>query len=288
MSGSKVRNGLGSSARFRCLQAGACVSWTAAPLALEAKRNEIHIWRLNANDPNVALLASNATEAEQSHAKRYRLPASRNEFIVARGFIRFVLGRYLSIPPGSVRIRAGQHGKPELAGDFHRDRLTFNLAHSAGVILVAITVGHQIGIDIEFLDSKVQFSEIARTIFSQTEQSWLSQLPDDQRQLNYFRCWTRKEAFVKALGEGLSDRIRQVEIVPAAVGLLARVAGIPAGDRWMIKDLDAGDRFAAALAVSNRDCRVRLWDWSGEPGHARLTKKTREKTRSSCHLLEVQ
>jgi len=135
------------------------------------------------------------------------------------------------------------------------------------VILVAVTIGHEIGVDIEFLDSKVQFSEIARTVFSEAEQSWLSQLPDDERQLNYFRCWTRKEAFVKALGEGLSDRIRQVEIVPAAGRLLARIAGIPA-DRWMIKDLDVGDRFVAALAVGSRDCRFLLWDWSGEPGRS--------------------
>lgn len=264
-----VRNGSGSSPWFKGEpNTSAYVRWTTAPVTLNANRNETHVWRVKANESNAALLASSLTEAEHAHAKCFRLPASRNEFIVARGFIRFVLGRHLRILPGSIRVREGQHGKPELATQLYGDRLTFNLSHSRGVILAAITVGHEVGIDIEFLDSNVHFSEIARTIFSPTEERWLSQLPDDKRQLNYFRCWTRKEAFVKALGEGLSDRIRQVEIVPVAGALLPRIAGIPAGDRWMIKDLHVGDNFVAAVAVASPTCGFRLWDWSGEPGHS--------------------
>jgi 4'-phosphopantetheinyl transferase len=263
-----VRNGLGRTGFKLDPHAGAYVTCTAAPLTLNANRNEVHIWRVKANDSNAALLASSLTEAEHAHAQCFRLTASRNEFMVARGFIRFVLGRYLGILPGSLRFREGQHGKPELAGQAYGDRLTFNLSHSRGVILAAITVGHEVGIDIEFLDANVCFSKIARTVFSPPEERWLSQLPDEERQLNYFRCWTRKEAFVKGLGEGLSDRIRQVEIVPAAGAFLARIAGIPAGDHWMVKDLDVGDSFVAALAVASRNSRFRLWDWSGEPGHS--------------------
>jgi 4'-phosphopantetheinyl transferase len=249
------------------------VAWTPAPPTLNATRSEVHIWRVNANESNAALLANGLTEAEHAHAKRFRLPSNRNEFIVARGFIRFVLGRYLGIAPGCVRFQEGQHGKPELASQARGDRLTFNLSHSRSVILAAITADHKVGIDIEFLDPSVDFSEIARTILSPPEERWLSQLPDDERKLYCFRCWTRKEAFMKALGEGLSDRIRQVEIVPTAGALLPRIAGIPAGDHWMIEDLDVGGSFVAALAVGAPNRRCRLWDWSGEPGHTQPDNK---------------
>jgi 4'-phosphopantetheinyl transferase len=273
-----VRNGLGTSAEFKWdLQAGAYSMWTTAPPTLKASRNEIHIWRVEANEANAARLSSSMTGAEHAHARCFRLPASRNEFIVARGFMRFVLGRYLGVPAGFVQFRERQYGKPELASQPDGDRLTFNLSHCHGIILAAITVGHEVGIDIEFLNANSSVSEVARIVFSPSEESWLSQLPDDDRQLNYFRGWTRKEAFVKALGEGLSDRIRQVEIVPADGVLLARIAGIPAGDHWIVQDPDVGDSFVAAIAVASRNCRLRLWDWSGTPGNPT------EQTSLTCH-----
>jgi 4'-phosphopantetheinyl transferase len=272
---SGVRNGLGRTAEFGWdLHAGAYSTWTTVPLTPKPNRNEIHIWRVEATESNAALLASGITEAEHARAKCFRLSVSRNEFIVARGFSRFILGRYLGVPAERVRFREGQHGKPELASQAYGDRLSFNLSHCHGVILAAIAVGHEVGIDIEFLDASVCFSEIARTVFSRSEERWLSELPDDERQLNCFRCWTRKEAFVKALGEGLSDRIRQVEIVPADGALLARIAGVSVGDHWMVKDLDVGDSFVAAIAIASRNCRLRLWDWSGEPGQPKRTNKS--------------
>src|SRR5262249_15170792 len=140
---------------------------------------------------NAALLEPGLIETERVHAQRFCLAASRNEFVVARGFIRFILGRYLGIRPGDVRFRKGQHGKPEPA-DFQMDRLTFTLSHSRDVILAAITAGHDVGIDVEFLDPNVCFSEVAPTAFSPAEETWVSQSSDDLRQLNYFRCWTRK------------------------------------------------------------------------------------------------
>lgn len=242
-------------------------TWMAAPFTVSANRNEVHIWRVRASEATAALLASCATEAEHARAKCFRPPASRNESIVARGFIRFVLGHYLGIPPRAVQIREGQYGKPELAARVvGRGRVTFNLSHSHGVILAAITVACEVGIDIEFLDSNVQFSEIGRTVFSPAEETWLSQLPDDERQLNYFRCWTRKEAFVKALGQGLSDSINGVEILPAAGALHVRMAGISVDDYWTAKDVNVGGNFVAAIAVAGRNCCFRLWDWPGEPG----------------------
>lgn len=240
-------------------------TWTDAPFAVSASRDEIHIWRVRANEAKAAPLESCATEAEQARAKCFRPWARRNEFMVARGFIRFVLARYLDIPPRSLQLRQGEYGKPELADQVYGG-LTFNLSHSHGVILAAVTAGREVGIDIEFLDFDLPFSEIACTVFSQAEDKWLSQLPDDERQLNYFRCWTRKEAFVKAQGQGLSDSIRQVEIMPAGGALRVRVAGVSVDDDWTAKDVNVGGNFVAAIAVAGPTCRFRLWDWSGDPG----------------------
>jgi hypothetical protein len=100
-----VRTGLGRSAGVKWdLRAGVFDTWTTAPLSLKANRNEIHIWRVEATESNAALLASAITEAEHARAKCFRLSASRNEFIAARGFIRFVLGRYLGVPPESIAL----------------------------------------------------------------------------------------------------------------------------------------------------------------------------------------
>lgn len=236
------------------------------PCRLDANPNEIHIWRVDATESNAALLQSSLTEEEQAHAGCFRLPASRNEFIVGRGFMRAVAGCYLGLAPEYIQFRLGHHGKPELANDAYRAKCRFNLSHSRGLILAAFTVGHEVGIDVEFLDPAICFGEIADMVFSRLENKWLSELPYRQRRLSYFRCWTRKEAFLKALGKGLSDRIRTIEILPAAEAFVARIDGVPVEEHWMIKDLDVGDIFVAAVAVANRSCRFRLWDWSVGPG----------------------
>jgi 4'-phosphopantetheinyl transferase len=236
------------------------VTWATAPPTLNADRNEVHIWRVKANEFNTAMLMACVSEVERARAECFRLPASRMEFIVARGFTRLILGRYLSILPGAVRLREGQHGKPELASRVSGRRLTFNLSHSRGVILAAITVDQEVGIDIEFVDSRVHFSEIARIVFSPAENRWLSHSLNDKGPRKYFQCWTRKEALLKAMGEGLSDKIRQVEIVPASGPLVPRIAGV-ASDQWMLKDLDISDGFVAAVAVASRNCRFQFWEW---------------------------
>jgi 4'-phosphopantetheinyl transferase len=131
------------------------------------------------------------------------------------------------------------------------------------MVLLAITVDHELGIDIEFVDSKVDFTEFATLVFSPAEVMGLSQAPAGERQHAYFQCWTRKEAFVKALGEGLSERTRQLDILSSAGSLLPRINGIPADDRWMVKDLNVGHGFAAAVAVADRTCNFRFWEWPG-------------------------
>jgi 4'-phosphopantetheinyl transferase len=246
---------------FEWLRATPHATCAEAPATLAENHSEVHIWRINANESNTAALAGSASEQELAHAKRFRFSKDRDEFITGRGFRRYILSSYLEIPLHAVQFRQGQYGKPELVNRMHGSRLTFSISHSCGMILSAITVDKEVGIDIEFIDSKVDFRRLEPLVFSPSEVMWLSQVSDQERQRNYFQCWTRKEAFLKALGEGLSDRIRQLEIISRDGELVPSMSGIST-DHWKIRDLDVGSAFAATVVVAGRNCSFRFWDWS--------------------------
>jgi len=235
--------------------------------------SEVHIWRVKTNQSNTRALEPCLSEAERAHSRRFRFLEDRHEFIVARGFRRYLLSRYLRLPPSVLQFHHGPYGKPELAHELNKGRITFNISHSCGVILAAISVDREVGIDIEFLDSRVEFREFASLVFSSAEITRLSQLRMDEQQRSYFQHWTRKEAFVKASGEGISDRIRLLDIVPSDGSLVPVMSGISAAGHWTIKDLDVGGPFAASVVIAGRDHRFRFWDWSFYPNHSDQSTK---------------
>lgn len=224
--------------------------------------NEVHIWRVKTNESNVTALQPCLSETERAHSKRFAYLDNRNEFIVARGFRRYLLSRYLGVPPYDVQFQHGPYGKPELAHQMNPGRIQFNISHSSGVILAAVSFDREVGIDIEFLDARVEFREFASLVFSSAEIARVSQLRGDEQRRSYFQHWTRKEAFVKASGEGISDRIRLFEIMSCHGNLVPLMLGISAGSHWTIKDLDVGSPFVASVVIAGQDCSFRFWDWS--------------------------
>lgn len=246
--------------------------WLAPPDSVTLAPRHVHIWRVKASRSNYAFLKSHVSAADCAHAQRFALMVNRYEFLVSRGLLRFLLGCYLGMPPGALRFRSGQHGKPGLEyGLCGGRRLKFNVSHSGGLILIAIALDHEVGIDIEYVSPTVDFTGFASSIFSSAERNWLLQSPPVQRQLHFFRCWARKEALAKGLGEGISDRIRLLEIIPSQAQLLPLISGVPAGRDWTIKDLDVGDNFVGAIAVGHDKCSLRLWDWPAIAGNLQPT-----------------
>jgi len=189
---------------------------------------EVHTWsaRLDVPPETWARLYATLSQDERDRSARFRFARDRLRFVAARGTLRALLGRYLRTRPGRIRFSYNAFGKPELSPAFG-SRLRFNLSHSAGLALIAITRDAAIGVDVEYIQPHPDYAEIARGVFSAAELDELDRLPSDVYPLAFLSCWTKKEASLKARGEGLAGldgtATDAVSFQPAA-GYIAAVA----------------------------------------------------------------
>lgn len=219
----------------------------------ELQTGAVHVWQqhLRCQPIEVESYRQILSPDEVARARRFRFDSDRNEFIVGRGTLRRLLGQYLSIPPNDLHFSYSAFGRPCVVGHKAAAALDFNISHSGGVALLAFAGGRQIGVDIEKVRQDFMTGEIVDRFFSIAERAALRELPDDQRHAAFFRCWTRKEAFIKALGEGLSHPLDQFDVsldpnTPAA--LLATRPDASEAQRWMLCDIEVPRDYAAALA----------------------------------------
>jgi 4'-phosphopantetheinyl transferase len=240
--------------------------WSPPPESLEVACGVVHVWRAALDIPPELLVrfSDHLAEDERSRAARFVFPRDRGRFIVARGVLRDMLGRYLELPPTEIRFSYGESGKPELAPDLSGSSLRFNLAHSRDVALYAFTLGREVGIDVEFVRSELATEEIAERFFSQREAAELRALPASEQPRAFFRCWTRKEAYIKARGRGFRIPLGSFE-VSLASGEPARLLAVHddpfEAARWSLCDIPAGLDYQAALAVEGETPDVLLFDW---------------------------
>lgn len=185
--------------------------------------------------------------------------------------LRELLGRYLLVNPCELRFTYNRYGKPALDRKLHAERLSFNLAHSGGLALYAFTRDGEVGIDIEQLRDDLGSEEIARQFFSVEEITALTALPEHLRTEGFFNCWTRKEAYIKAQGEGLSLSLQSfdVSLTPGEAALLLATRDDPQeASRWSMRALLPGEGYAAALVVEGvGDYRVKCWQRPGDSQH---------------------
>jgi 4'-phosphopantetheinyl transferase len=205
---------------------------------------------------------------ERARAARYRFPRDRDRFMAGRGSLREILGAYLDAEPAGVELAYGPHGKPHLAGK--KGTLGFNLAHADGLAVVAAGRGRRIGVDIEAVRPTGDLEDLARHAFSPVELEVFRGLPFLARMRAFYHCWTRKEAYVKALGTGFSTALDAFDVSlspdePAR--LLAVRDGGPGPDCWVLEDLPVGPGFAAALAFDGGPARIRF---VGRPRRSRV------------------
>lgn len=187
---------------------------------------------------------------EHERAARYRMEKPRRDFILTRGTLRSLAAAYLGITPLDLLFRYSKYGKPIL--DSPRD-LNFNVSHTDGLALLAFVRTHEIGIDIEKIIPKPDVRKLSERFFSIHERHSLEKLSGDELHAAFFRCWTRKEAYVKARGEGLSRPLHQFDVSVAADEsrvLLATRPDASEASRWTLTDLSTRPGYAAALAVS--------------------------------------
>jgi 4'-phosphopantetheinyl transferase len=241
-------------------------SWSSPPDTLTLGGNEVHVWRASLELPSsqVRRLQRNLSEEELERAKRFHFQRHQSHFIAARGLLRTILGRYLKTEPRRLHFRYGVKGKPELAGDASRQTLYFNISHSHDLALYAITYGREIGVDVERIRPDVESEKIAERFFSPREAATLRDLPAEVRQEAFYTCWTRKEAYLKAIGEGITLRLDQFEvsIVPGEPAALLSINGDPReASYWSLRELAPEPGYVGALAVKGHNWDLRCWRW---------------------------
>jgi len=211
-------------------------------------------------------LERNLSDDERARASRFRFARDRDRFVGARGLLREILGLYLNASPGRLSFGYGAHGKPFLAGE--HSTLRFNVSHSFDAMLLAIAHMREVGVDVEGVrNNGVGMEEIAETVLSEPEKQALARFDGEDKRTNFLRFWTRKEAYIKADGRGVSLPLERID-VSSPEGRIA-VLEEPRGEwrtcsRWELRTLATVPGYVAALAAEGQGWRLALWQWSGE------------------------
>jgi 4'-phosphopantetheinyl transferase len=240
--------------------------WREGPQKPALPSERIDVWRLALDNPppdNVSTrLAGGPTVLapdELARAARFHFEKDRTRFSRCRAALRALLSRYLDLSPGDIRFTYSRSGKPEVSDDQNPHRVRFNVSHSENIALIAIGLCDNLGVDIEKVRPDVQTEELSERFFSARERASLRALPETLRMTGFYACWSRKEAFLKATGDGLGFPLEDfsVSVHPAIEPRLEEIKGDAAAARnWSLLDLHAAEDFYSAIAVERPSTTV--------------------------------
>jgi 4'-phosphopantetheinyl transferase len=237
--------------------------WSLPPETLTLQSAQVDVWRIRLDFPLKVLerLQATLSEDEKERAAQFHFAADRDRFIASHGCLRGILARYLHCEPHQFRFSTNSHRKPSLYGH----NVEFNLSHSGDFALIAIAQERKVGVDVERIRSGISSHVIAQQYFSSSEFEELQSLPLEQRETAFFTCWTRKEAYIKAQGQGLTLPLESfdVSLIPNEPVILRATRPNPEeAARWTLFALDVDPCYQAAVAAEGKDVQIRLWDWT--------------------------
>lgn len=238
--------------------------WSQPPKDLNLRNDEVHVWRttLDLAPTRIESLYAVLTADEQARAARFFFQKDRGHFIAARGILRIILARYLHQEPQQIRFKYNYYGKPCLSPESESEPLHFNLSHSDGLALYAVTYGRRVGVDLERVRPALADEQIAERFFSSREVAKLRSLPSHLQAEAFFNCWTRKEAYIKARGEGFSIPLDSfdVSLTPEEPATPLHVErNLNETRRWSLKELLLTPKYVAALAVEGHNWQLRVF-----------------------------
>lgn len=241
--------------------------WQIPVLPIVLSSRDVHVWRLTTALPVVFVshLKKILSQAEIERAERFYFQKDRDRYLITHGALRAILGQYLNENPQDLTFTYDHHGKPYLEN--YSPGLFFNLSHSRDLALICVTMKRAVGIDIEYEREEIEIEQIAAQFYSPYENKLLLSLPLPERRAAFFTGWTRKEAFLKALGNGITLPLDQfdVSLIPGEPPRLLKVAWAPEEtNNWSLQDILPGAGYSAALAVQGKDYEVSCWEWSPE------------------------
>lgn len=238
--------------------------WETTTQEWPLEEAEVHVWRASLPVPpaELARYRDLLDPEERARTDRFRFPRHRDRFLAARATLRLILARYTMENPAGLRFEYGPHGKPSLAGEHE---LRFNMSHSGDLALYAVARAREVGVDLERHRDDVECDQIAHRFFSPAEVAALLALPAEVRRPAFFRCWSRKEAYIKALGTGLALPLDQfdVSLAPGEPARLLQTYHAPeTADRWSMWELHPGAGYAGALVAEGQGLQVRYRQFS--------------------------
>jgi 4'-phosphopantetheinyl transferase len=240
--------------------------WPSPPDLLILPSDELHLWRISVDyvAPNLASLEQLLSKDERARADRFRFSRNREQYIIRRAAMRQILARYVGVEPQQLRFSYGAYGKPSLAGPVDGQDIRFNISHSEDLALCGVTRGRDIGVDIEHIRTDLDISGMTDRCLTSRERETLEQLPMSIRKHAFFVAWSRKEAYVKARGQGLGYPLHRFEVslCPGEPSVLLSDPEDPLEVlRWRLEDVPADQAYAAAAAVEGRSWMRKLWRW---------------------------
>jgi 4'-phosphopantetheinyl transferase len=243
------------------------IIWSAPPGAASLDWETVHVWAMSLQVPGEEMnrLAKMLVPSERRRAQSFHFDRDRNRFVVGRGLVRTLLAHYLHTQPEAIWLEYSPNGKPLLAGRFARSGLQFNLAHCEDLALLAVARGRVVGIDLERIRVIDDAQETAAWFCSPRENYEFQSLPPDERAPAFYRLWTRKETWLKAIGQGIGQSLEKVEVSflpgePARFVRLPDEVGTPASG-WNLQELTPATGFVAALTVPGEAARLFCWKY---------------------------
>lgn len=230
---------------------------TIAGLAFPQSK-EIHVWSVVAPELGADQLRSTLSPDELSRSEKFHFEPDRRSFINRRGILRVILASYLDTLPASVRFSYNAFGKPSIDGPVQVNNFRFNLSHSAQLLRIAVAINREVGIDVEVVDESVPIDSVASRVFAPRELAELKALPESLRRARFFSCWTRKEAYIKARGLGLSMPLDSIDLSaePGRSAILVEEAGTNDVVHWRVENLESNAHYSTAIAAMGRDWQV--------------------------------
>lgn len=246
-----------------------CPSSHSEPIpAVTLPRDEVHVWTASLDRPAVELERLHATLSpdEVARAARFRFEQDRRRFVAARGLLRAILSRYLDRPPSELAFEYGPFGKPSLAPGTAQPLLHFNLSHAGGLALYVLACDRRVGVDLEQVRPLPDMAALVERFFAEREKAEFRALPPAGQQEAFFTCWTRKEAYIKARGDGLTFPLHAFDVTIrfSEPAILRSVSGDTAeAARWSLRSIRPGAGYVATVAVEGHGWRLTSRVWPG-------------------------
>lgn len=229
--------------------------------------NDIHLWAttLIPGPDILASFAATLSPDEMARANRFKFEKHRNRFVAGRGALRGILAPYIRAAAPELSFSYSTNGKPELSGESAKAGLHFNLAHSEDLALVAVTRIGVVGVDVEEVRPIKEVDALVARFFSQRENEAFQKVPEAQKPAAFFNLWTRKEALLKATGEGITKSLNLVEVsfLPGEPARLLAIAGnVAQAEQWSLRELLPAVGFTGAVAIQAQDIAIHCWKWA--------------------------